>query len=84
MRYLHTPLLLLALAGLPLAWWRRHRDPPAVGLMYLTLVSLSAVYVVLQAEARYSVPLRPLLYLAAVYAPLALWRGRAADVSSAA
>jgi hypothetical protein len=84
MRYLHTPLLLLALAGLPLAWWRRHRDPPAVGLMYLTLVGLSAVYVVLQAEARYSVPLRPLLYLAAVYAPFALRRGRAVDINPAA
>lgn len=74
MRYLHEPLLVLALAGLPLACWRRRVDPPAVGLLYLALVSLSLVYVVLQAEARYSVPLRPLLYLCAVYALVALGR----------
>lgn len=74
MRRLHPALLLLALAGLAMAWWRRRADPPAVGLMYLSLVYVSAVYVVLQAEARYSVPLRPLLYLCAVYALVAVAR----------
>lgn len=80
MRRLHPALLLLALAGLPLAWWRRHADPPAVGVLYLTLAYVSLVYVVLQAEARYSVPLRPALYLGAVYTLVAvtrLWPGRA-------
>ena len=68
MRGLHPVLLLLALAGVALAWRRRRGGPPAVGLLYLALGCVSLVYVVLQAEARYSVPLRPLLYLGAVYA----------------
>lgn len=72
MRRLHPVVLLLALVGLALAWVRRRRDAPAVGVVYLSLASLCAVYVVLQAEARYSVPLRPLLYLAAVYALVAI------------
>jgi 4-amino-4-deoxy-L-arabinose transferase-like glycosyltransferase len=79
MRVLHPVVLLLALAGLPLAWWRRRADSPAIGLVYLALGYVSLVYVVLQAEARYSVPLRPLLYLAAVYAVVTvgrLWAGR--------
>mgnify|MGYP000289320044 CR=1 FL=1 len=79
MRRLHPAVLLLGLAGLAMAWWRRRADPPAVGMVCLTLLYVSAVYVVLQAEARYSVPLRPLLYLCAVYALVAigrLWRRR--------
>lgn len=79
MRRLHPALLVLVLAGLPLACWRRRSDPPAVGLLYLTLACVSLVYVVLQAEARYSVPLRPVMYLCAVYALVAatrLWPGR--------
>lgn len=74
MRALHPAVLLLALAGLPLAWWRRRADSPAIGLVYLALGYVSLVYVVLQAEARYSVPLRPLLYLASVYAVVAVGR----------
>lgn len=80
MRRLHPVVLLLALAGLALAWRYRHSDAPAVGVVYLSLASLCAVYVALQAEARYSVPLRPLLYVAAVYALVAvgrLWPRRA-------
>lgn len=79
MRAVHGGVLLLALVGLPMAWWRRRVDPPAIGLVYLALGYVSLVYVVLQAEARYSVPLRPLLYLAAVYAVAGLgrlWPGR--------
>lgn len=74
MRTLHPVVLLLALAGLPLAWWRRRADSAVIGLVYLTLGYMSLVYVVLQAEARYSVPLRPLLYIAAVYAVVSVGR----------
>jgi hypothetical protein len=80
MRAAHPVLLLLALVGAVFAWQRRRTDPPEVGLLYLSLGYVSAVYVVLQAEARYSVPLRPLLYLCAVYAVAGfgrLWPRRA-------
>lgn len=74
MRALHPVVLLLALIGAPLAWRNRRADPPTIGVLYLTVGYVSAVYIVLQAEARYSVPLRPLLYLCAVYAVVALGR----------
>lgn len=74
MRRLHPWLLLLALIGLPLAAWRRRDEPPAVRVLYLALGGVSLVYVALQAEARYSVPLRPLLYVCAVYGLVALGR----------
>jgi heme A synthase len=77
MRRLHPWLLVLALIGLPLAAWRRRDEPPAVRVLYLALGCVSLVYVALQAEARYSVPLRPLLYVCAVYGLVALGRLRA-------
>lgn len=84
MRRLHPALLVLVLAGLPLACWRRRSDSSAVGLLYLTLAYVSLVYVVLQAEARYSVPLRPAMYLCAVYTLVAatrLWSSRTGSQS---
>ena len=64
----HGWLLLLGLAAFVCAW-RDHgagRWPMTIVLAAATYCSL--IYVVTQAEPRYSVPLRPLLYVAAAYA----------------
>jgi hypothetical protein len=63
----HGWLLLLGLAAFVCAWRDRgaSRVPMAVLLTAATYCSL--VYVITQAEPRYSVPFRPLLYIAAAY-----------------
>lgn len=38
-----------------------------VGSMYLCLISVSAIYVLLHTDGRYSIPLRPEMYLCAAY-----------------
>jgi hypothetical protein len=39
--------------------------------VYVMVVYVSAVYVILQAEPRYSIPLRPAMYLCAMFG---LWK----------
>lgn len=78
MKSLHPWLLLSAMIGLFWIWliyFKRRgvllvdtaTDEPIPIYLFLTIIYISAVYVVLQSEARYSVPLRPELYLCAAY-----------------
>jgi hypothetical protein len=69
MKQLHFWLFGLAILGIFLAL----RDPDsrsreALFLNYALLIYTSAVFVVLHADARYSVPMRPEMYLCAIYA----------------
>ena len=52
--------------------FRRNRGEVET-LIYSLLIYVSAVYVVLQAEPRYSIPLRPAMYLGAMFG---LWKMR--------
>lgn len=73
MKQLHFWLFGLALLGLLFALG----DPKsrtALLSVYALLIYTSAVFVVLHADARYSVPMRPEMYLAAVYAAERLHR----------
>lgn len=68
MKSLHYWLFGAALLG----WLFLRRDNNeasrvALACLYAVLVYVSAVYVVLQSEPRYSVPLRPEMYICAVY-----------------
>jgi hypothetical protein len=71
--------LLVALAALSclfvLVNWRRRNDPPALALAAVVACVLmhTAVHVVLQAEPRYSIPLRPMQLALAVGAMYWLW-----------
>jgi hypothetical protein len=69
MKTLHAPLLMLALLGVPLLGLELYRGRLGlpIAVLYTTLIYVTAVYVIFQAEPRYSVPFRPLLYLCAVY-----------------
>ena len=65
---LHYWALFFALFGLLYLFASKDNKPPIeVLLVYSCLLYVSAVYVVLQAEPRYSIPLRPELYLAAAF-----------------
>jgi len=68
MKNIHYWLFGLALVGFIFAL----KEPPSLNkesvlVLYIALISISAVYVALHADARYSVPLRPEMYLCAVY-----------------
>ena len=69
MHSLHPWILTSALLGAILLVSGRSSLPDATVpvLTYAVLISVSAVYVLTQAEPRYSIPLRPELYLAAVF-----------------
>lgn len=67
MRVLHPWLLLFCALGLVLLVRDRGRDQVLPLTIYATLVSLSLVYAVTQAAPRYSIPLRPELYLGATF-----------------
>lgn len=69
MRSLHGWLMLFAASGLVYLFLRRENNEPMVfpAFIYVLVIAISAVYVVLQSEPRYSVPLKPELYLCAVF-----------------
>lgn len=67
MKSLHFWLFAFAIVGILL--WRKNsqgRDNLPV-FIYITTIYISAIYVVTQSEARYSIPLRPEMYLCAVF-----------------
>jgi 4-amino-4-deoxy-L-arabinose transferase-like glycosyltransferase len=46
---------------------RKENESFAPLVMFVTVAAISSVYVIFQSEARYSVPLRPEMYLCAIY-----------------
>jgi len=68
MKSAHPWILLFSLVGV-LFVFRKERGSvqTSMAIIYMVLASISLVYVVLQSEPRYSVPLRPFLYLSAFY-----------------
>ncbi len=69
MERIHYWLFLLALIFFFFAFKESDASRKEVVLvLYISLISISAVYVALHADARYSVPMRPEMYLCAVYA----------------
>ena len=70
MRAAHYWLLAFAVLGLIFVYRQAHKPELAVSVplfLYVSLIYISSVYIVAQAEARYSIPLRPEMYLCAVY-----------------
>lgn len=68
MKQIHFWLFAIALLGLFFVLREQNKDQKETILsVYLCLLCVSAVYVILHTDARYSVPLRPEMYLAAVY-----------------
>jgi hypothetical protein len=63
----HGWLIFPALAAIIFVWLDRQPSRWLAGTVWAAAVYMSAVYVITQAEPRYSVPLRPLLYIAAAY-----------------
>jgi 4-amino-4-deoxy-L-arabinose transferase-like glycosyltransferase len=66
MKTLHTPLFYMALIGFGFAFASIKAEPVPI-LIYCTVFYISGVYIITQAEPRYSIPLRPELYLLATY-----------------
>lgn len=66
---LHHWILIVALIGLLflIRDYFENKSNIAVITLYVCTLYVSAVYVVLQSEPRYSIPLRPELYLCAIY-----------------
>lgn len=64
----HGWILLLGLAAFVYAWHDRGPGRRSIAMLLATATYCSLVYVITQAEPRYSVPLRPVLYIAAAYA----------------
>jgi 4-amino-4-deoxy-L-arabinose transferase-like glycosyltransferase len=69
MKALHPPMLMLALLGVPLLLWHLSRGTASaeIAVLYTILIYVTVVYVVFQAEPRYSVPFRSVLYLCTAY-----------------
>ena len=67
MKVLHPKLLILALLGVGFSIFSRDAQPALI-MMSAILVYTSGVYIVTQAAPRYSIPLRPEMYILAVYA----------------
>ena len=63
---MHYWLFLFALLGTIVAMCRWKTMDIAILVVVTTVVYTSAIYVVTQADARYSVPLRPEMYLLAM------------------
>lgn len=69
MKSIHYWLFGLALIGFIFALReKKSLRKESVLVLYIGLVSISAIYVALHADARYSVPMRPEMYLCAMYA----------------
>lgn len=71
MKSLHFWLLAGALLGGGYIFTEYRNKSAIPALLYLTALYISAVYVISQSESRYSIPLRPELYLCATFF---LWR----------
>jgi hypothetical protein len=71
MHTLHTWLLIGCILGIGYLLTRKQPQSVMPALLYLTLLYVSAVYVISQSEPRYSIPLRPELYICATFF---LWR----------
>ena len=72
MKSIHWWLFFLSiLGGFFLHKYRRSRSGDLIKIIYVCAIYVSAVYVVLQSEPRYSIPLRPLMYLCAMFG---LWQ----------
>ena len=68
MKSIHWWLFLLCFLGAIFTITDVRRDPGGmVTFIYMLMIYVSAVYVVLQAEPRYSIPLRPVMYLGAMF-----------------
>jgi 4-amino-4-deoxy-L-arabinose transferase-like glycosyltransferase len=68
MKSIHWWLFLLCFLGAIFIITDLRRNPGGmVTFVYLLMIYVSAVYVVLQAEPRYSIPLRPFMYLGAMF-----------------
>jgi len=76
MRVVHPVILLLMLSGLYMAALKIIRketgliDIPVI--LFTTVLYVTVIYVVFQSEPRYSIPLRPELYLVAMWS-LSMW-----------
>jgi len=75
MKVLHWWLLLFGLLGLIYIFLsKKLNDSDYMAIFIYSLIfSISAIYVILQAEPRYSIPLRPELYLCAVFFIAKTW-----------
>jgi len=68
MKNTHYWLLAIALLGFVFAIKERNKNKKDIGfIIYATVISISTVYTLLQTDGRYSVPLRPEMYLCALY-----------------
>jgi len=68
MKSLHFWLFGAALLSCIFMLLNRKRDESLIPIfLYVTLATISSVYVILQSEARYSIPMRPEMYLCAMY-----------------
>jgi hypothetical protein len=68
MKSLHWWLILLSvLGGLILLKFRRKQSFETIKTAYVCVIYLSVVYIILQSEPRYSIPLRPIMYLCAMF-----------------
>ncbi len=73
-RTLNPLVFVLALLGVCLSVWRWTERSPGLVFSALTVVYVTMVYAVLQAEPRYSIPYRPLEVLLAFAGAGMLWR----------
>jgi len=72
MRSIHWWLIGFSLLGaIYLKKVRQNSKSEIAKTLYVCIIYVSAVYVVLQSEPRYSIPLRPLMYLCAMFG---LWQ----------
>jgi 4-amino-4-deoxy-L-arabinose transferase-like glycosyltransferase len=67
MKSMHLWLFLFAVLGTAISVFYWTSTPMAACVIIITTLYISAVYVVTQADARYSVPLRPEMYLMAIF-----------------
>jgi 4-amino-4-deoxy-L-arabinose transferase-like glycosyltransferase len=81
MRAAHTPLMLLALAGLVLAWLpglQKLRftllQVIFIRLLALLIMYFIAVHIILAPFPRYAIPMRPLMYGFALFSLVYAWR----------
>ena len=72
MKSIHWWLFFVGLLGGIFLYQHRHsQSGQMIKIIYVCAIYVSAVYVVLQSEPRYSIPLRPLMYLCAMFG---LWQ----------
>jgi 4-amino-4-deoxy-L-arabinose transferase-like glycosyltransferase len=72
MKSIHGWLVLIGILGVIFIFKKiRRPEDEMIAAVYVMVVYVSAVYVILQAEPRYSIPLRPAMYLCAMFG---LWQ----------